>query len=91
MPLSTMELADARDAVAEILDYAGLEDYVFEVESHQGQWELRLECATEDSWQTLTLPVDKDLLLASRKEEDARIELLSQWRPLWSCKLASSD
>ena len=42
MPLSTMELAEARQAVADLLEQAGLDAYLFEVEPRQTQWELRL-------------------------------------------------
>lgn len=88
MPLSTMELAEARQAVSDLLEQAGLDAYLFEVEPRQGHWELRLECAIPDGWQTLVLPVDKDSLLASRKDDDARRRLIDNWREQWACKLA---
>ncbi len=88
MPLSTMELAEARQAVAELLEQAGLDAFLFEVEPREGHWELRLECAAPDGWQALVLSVDKDTLLASRKDDEARRRLIEDWREQWACKLA---
>jgi hypothetical protein len=88
MPLSTMELAEARQAVAELLEQAGLDAFLFEVEPREGHWELRLECAASDGWQSLILPVDKDALLASRRDDKARRRLIESWQEQWACKIA---
>jgi hypothetical protein len=92
MPLSTVELAEARQAASDLLEQAGLEAYLFEIEPRQGHWELRVECAIPQGWQTLALPVDKDLLLASRKDAAVRHQLLEDWRRHFgTCKKASPD
>jgi hypothetical protein len=88
MPLSTMELAEARQAVAELLEQAGLDAFLFEVEPREDHWELRLECAVPDGWQSLVLSVDRDSLLASRNDDEARRRLIESWQEQWACKVA---
>ncbi len=88
MPLSTVELTQARQAVAALLEQLGLEAYLFEVEPRDGQWEIRLECAVQDGWQALAWPVEKTALLASGQDAALRETLLRDWRHrLASCKI----
>lgn len=85
MPLSTTELASARQAVGALLEQLGLEAYLFELEPAADQWQLRLECAVAEGWQTLAWPVDKAVLLDPARRE----ALLPEWRgKLAACKAA---
>jgi hypothetical protein len=81
MVLSIAELALGKEAVADLLDELGLGAYVFEVGPHgeEGLWELRVERAMKDGWQSLSLPVEPSLLLASRTDASARSRLLREW------------
>lgn len=88
MPLSSTELIQAREAAAELLEELGLDAYLFEVEPRNSQWELRVECAIEEGWETMTLSVPKVLLLAGRNDAAARQRLLTDWRErLAACKV----
>lgn len=79
MGWSGQDLKGATEAARALLEELGLEAYLFAVEPREGDWELKLECALEEGWQTIALPVELDLLLASRTETDARARLLSSW------------
>jgi len=92
MSLSILELARAREITAELLDELGLDAYLFEIEPHDDQWELKVDCAVETAgaWESTTLSVPKEILLASR---DAAIHrrLLAEWRGrLGACRLRAS-
>lgn len=88
MPLSSAELIQAREAAAELLEELGLDAYLFEIEPRDGQWELRVECAIEEGWETVVLPVPKALLLTGRDDAAARQQLLTDWRErLAACKV----
>jgi len=78
--ISTVELTEAREAASALLEQLGLEAYLFEIEPRDKRWELHIDCAIVQGWQSATLPVDKSLLLASHKESAARERLLSEWR-----------
>ena len=87
MGMSTIELAKAKDAVAAILEGLGLSAYLFEVEPRDGRWELRMDCATAEGWQSLQLQVEKDRLLAAATDPAVREELARAWRgQLGACK-----
>lgn len=91
MPLSSADLIQAREAAAELLEELGLDAYLFEIEPRDGQWELRVECAIEEGWENVVLPVPKALLLAGRDDVDARQQLLTDWRErLAACKVQRS-
>lgn len=78
--ISTVELAEAREAVVDLLEALGPVAYLFEVEPHPGDWELRVDCAVDGGWQSTILAVDKASLLASRTDAARREALLAQWR-----------
>lgn len=80
MPLSTFELAQAKEAADILLERLGLSAYLFEIEPRADHWTLRIDCAVSDGWQSLVLPVDKASLLASREEGPARARLLAEWQ-----------
>ncbi|MEX1034251.1 MAG: hypothetical protein WDZ30_12880 [Cellvibrionaceae bacterium] len=92
MPLSAHELIDAREITAELLDELGLDAYLFEVEPRDGLWEVRIECAESGGWQTLSLDVEREQLLAVRASNTERDAVLSNWRTrLSDCRRASPD
>jgi hypothetical protein len=80
MLLSAAELAEAKDAAGMLLDTLGLEAYLYQVEPRDGSWEMRVDCATADGWQSLTVRLEKELLLASRTEAAARERVLRMLR-----------
>lgn len=79
MAFSGSELAGARKAASTVLDELGLDAYLFSVEPREGNWELTLECAVEQGWQTLTLSVDIHELLASHTDAGVRSRLTESW------------
>jgi len=84
-----LELAQAKEAAAALLGQLGLEAFLFEVEPQDELWQVKVECAIENGWQTSTLPIAKALLLASQDDAGAREQLLSEWRErLAACKTA---
>ncbi len=80
MDISSIELIEAKEAANDLLERLGLEAYLFEIEPGNEFWELRVDCAIAQGWQSTVLSVDKSLLLASRKETAARDRLLNEWR-----------
>ena len=87
MSISTIELAQTREAVTRILDELQLDAYLFEVEPSEGQWELRVECAVEGGWERVTLTVAKELLLLAVDDSKVRHSLLDEWRETLSACL----
>jgi hypothetical protein len=84
MAFSGPELTGSRNAASAILEELGLDAYLFAVEPREGSWELTLECAVEEGWQTIKMPVDIHELLASRTDAGA----LSRLTASWGAKLA---
>lgn len=79
MNLSARSLNDAREITAGLLEQLGLDAYLFEVEPRDGPWEVRIECAQPDGWQTLLLPVEIERLLGCAHDGDERTRLLRDW------------
>lgn len=89
MPLSIAQLAQARERCAELLEELGLEAYLYEIEPREGLWELRIDCALTrpGTWESTSLPVAAEALLAASEGSAARQQLLSEWRRhLSACK-----
>lgn len=80
MILSSAELAAAKDATDALLDELGLEAYLFEVEPQETAWQIKVDCATAEGWQSLTLTVDKQALLESRTDPAVRSRLMGTFR-----------
>lgn len=90
MSASTEELLKAKETAAALLEQLGLVAYLFEVEPREEHWEVRVDCALDQGWQTSVLFVDKALLLSSPHDPGARERLLQEWgRHLASCKRRS--
>lgn len=80
MYITTRALTEANEATAGLLDQLGLDAYLFEVEPREGPWEVHVDCALGDGWQSLTLPVDMTRLLDTRSNEALRLQVLKDWR-----------
>ncbi len=89
MPLSIVEFARGREVTAALLDQLGLSTYLFEIESSEDGWRVRIDCALDgDAWQSIILPVNKDALLDAAENETARAHILQEWRMrLEACSL----
>jgi hypothetical protein len=80
MTLSMRELAQAREVVGRVLEELRLEAYLFEIEPHEGQWEIRVECAVDDGWETCRLSADKEYLLRGADDAVVHEVLTDNWR-----------
>ncbi len=91
MPLAITELSKARDTVADLLDELGLDAYLFEVAPRDDKWDVKIECAIGQGWETITLSVGKEMLLAISDEPNVRQRLLDEWQTrLSGCNIRSS-
>jgi hypothetical protein len=89
--ITTRALTEANEATAGLLEQLGLEAYLFEVEPREGPWEVHVDCAVGDGWQSLTLPVDMARLLDTRSNEALRSQVLNDWRErLAACRYPTS-
>jgi hypothetical protein len=80
MALSMNELARAREVVGSILEELHLDAYMFEVEPTDRQWEIRVECAVQEGWETVRLRAARDYLLRGAEDAVAHQVLLDTWR-----------
>lgn len=80
MNLSARELAQVREVVGRVLEELGLEAYLFEIEPHEGQWDIRVECAVDDGWETCRLSADKEYLLRGTDDAVVHEVLVDNWR-----------
>ena len=69
--LSIAELAQVRGNLDKILDELQLDAYLYEVEPQEGQWQLTIECAIEDGWETVKFSANEEYFL--RGVDDAVI------------------
>src|SRR5574340_1133755 len=76
-----LDLLRARAAVERMIDELGLRAFVYTLEPKDAGWELHVECAMEQGWQRVNLPVDVGDLLASLDHPDARGKLRAAWEP----------
>ena len=79
MTLSTLELASAREIVRSLLEQLRLEAYLFEVEPHARNWEIRVDCGINEQWQSVRIEISSEQLAASREDGPARDALLAAW------------
>jgi hypothetical protein len=77
---SASEIIGAREGAAAALDEAGLDNYLFSVEPRDEGWHLKVEHPVLEGWQSVTVPVDGALLLASRTDREARRRLAQSFR-----------
>ena len=90
MPLSTVELANAREFVKKILDELKLEDYLFDVEPVENNLVVKVECAADGGWQSLDIQVAQDLLLRGVDNYGAHQQILDNWRNVLSACLSET-
>jgi hypothetical protein len=90
MSLSMNELAQAREVVDRLLGELQLDAYVFEVEPKAGHWEVKVECAMADGWETCRLSAEKEYLLRGADDAVVRQVLLDDWREALADCLRSS-
>ena len=76
-----LDMPSVRAAVERVVDELGLDAFVYTVEPKETGWELHVECAVEQGWQVITLPVDPGKLVASLSDAGAREELRAAWFP----------
>lgn len=85
--ISVDELTQAREIVYRLLDELQVDAYLFEVEPHNEQWEIILECAMTEGWGRISLTISREDLLASGNNLTLRQKLLDSWRQqLSACK-----
>ena len=90
MNTSITELAKIREVVSKLLDELHPEAYVFDIEPQEGHWQLNIECAIDNGWESISLKANKDYL---QHGDDAVIHqlLLDEWREaLSACKIKTS-
>lgn len=75
------DLINARQAVERVLDELALRTFVYTVEEKDGGWVLSIECATDEGWQVVSLPVQAAELRASLRDAGVRARLGAQWGP----------
>ena len=90
MPESIAELSQIREHITRALDELRLDAYLFEVEPLEGEWELKVECAVEEGWETVRVPVGKELLLRAVKDSSAHQSLLDKLSEALSACLIKS-
>ena len=82
------ELAATRETVAKLLDELQLEAYLFEVKPQEDQWQLTVECAIEEGWETVKLKANKDYFQHGADDALLHQLLLNEWRDaLSACKV----
>jgi SHS2 domain-containing protein len=79
MTPTALDIGSAREATERMLDELGLDAFVYTLEAKPAGWGLRIECATDEGWQTVELPVDPVELAASLADARVREDLRTQW------------
>jgi hypothetical protein len=74
-----LDLVDARAEAERLLEEVGLRAYVFTLEPKEPGWQLSVECAAAEGWQTVMLPVDPEELRAALHDPVARERLRAAW------------
>lgn len=91
MAVSMTELAQAREVVAQVLEELRLDAYLFEVKPHRQHWEVVVECAVADGWETCRLSADKEYLLRGTDDAVVHDVLIDSWREALSACRRSSE
>ena len=91
MNQSNAELARIREAVSKVLDELELEAYLYAVEPQEGQWQLTVECAIDEGWETVKIRANKDYFQHGADDALLHQLLLDEWREaLSACKVKAS-
>jgi hypothetical protein len=87
MAVSVDELTQAREMVYRILDASHVDAYIFEVEPHNENWEIIVECAISEGWSRVRLSAPRQTLLAGKADTTVPRSLYETWRnALSACK-----
>ena len=87
MSVSVDELTQAREMVYRILDALHVDAYIFEVETHNENWEIIVECAISEGWSRVRLSAPRQTLLADKADTTVPRSLYETWRnALSACK-----
>lgn len=90
MATTSSDFIQARLLIDGILDELELDAYLFEIEPHDGQWELKVECAVDEGWGSYSVTLDEAQVYAGFDQEAARHELKQQCRQsLAACRINS--
>jgi hypothetical protein len=79
MRLSSKKLINAKEATRNLLEALGLDAYLYEVEPRENPWLVRVDCAVEGGWQSISIDVEVEDLIKSRKDKELFGQLLEQW------------
>ena len=91
MNQSITELAEIRESVSRLLDELQLEAYLFEIEPQEEQWQLTVECAINEGWETVKLKANKDYFQHGTDDAIVHQLLIDEWREsLSACKVKKS-
>ena len=91
MAHSITNLTATRVTVAKLLDELQLEAYLFEIEPQEGQWQLTVECAIDEGWETVKLNAKKDYFQHGADDALFHQLLIDEWREaLSACKVNKS-
>lgn len=88
MDTSLSQIANMREAVEKLLDELNLEAYLYDIEPGEKQWELTIECAIKDGWETIKLRANKDYFIHGSDDTIIHDLLISEWRETLSACLA---
>lgn len=75
MATTSSDFIQARLLIDGILEELGIDAYLFEIEPHDGQWELKVECAVEEGWGSYHVTLDDAQVQAGFNGDAARNEL----------------
>jgi hypothetical protein len=69
------DIGEAPVEIGRLLDELRLRAFVFTGEPKEGRWMLRVECATDGEWQTITLPLEGPRRLSTLRDPSKRVRL----------------
>ena len=88
MTTTSSDFIQARLLIDGILEELELDAYLFEIEPHDGHWELKVECAVDEGWGSYRVTLNEAQVQAGFNGEAARNELKQQCRQsLNACRI----
>jgi hypothetical protein len=67
-----LEIGEVRVEIGRLLDELQMRAFIFTVEPKGDLWQLRVECATDGEWQTVSLPIEAPQLLSRLRDPTER-------------------
>lgn len=87
MTTTTAQIAMIREYVNGLLDGLGLDAYLFEIEPHDDEWKIKVECAIEQGWTNVSIMLDGDSMQASCDNDQLKQQLIDELsQSLCDCK-----